>query len=130
MAQHVKILAVLHLVFGGIGVLIACLILMLFGGIAGVVGMNANDADAWIAAPILIAIGSFVFFVIAVLSVPRVICGVGLLSFRPWARVLEVIISAISLLDMPFGTALGGYGLWVLLADQSQPLFQAGSPAR
>ncbi len=93
-------------------------------------GLKANDADALIAAPILMAIGTFVFFLIAVLSVPRVICGVGLLSFRPWARILGIIISAISLLDVPFGTALGGYGLWVLFADQSQPLFQPRSPAR
>ena len=124
MAQHVKILAVLHLVFGGVGVLVACLIFLVFGGIAGLVGMNANDADALVAAPILLVIGSVVFLLIAVLSVPQLVCGVGLLQFRPWARILGIVISAISLLNIPVGTALGGYGLWVLLADPSQPLFR------
>ena len=124
MAQHVKILGILHLVFGGVGVLVACLIFLVFGGIAGLVGMNANDADALVAAPILLVIGTVVFLLIAVLSVPQVVCGVGLLRFRPWARILGIVISAISLFNIPFGTALGGYGLWVLLTDPSQPLFR------
>jgi len=43
---------------------------------------------------------------------------------RPWARVLTIVISAFDLLHVPFGTALGVYGLWVLLSSQGEALFR------
>ncbi|HLJ18162.1 MAG TPA: hypothetical protein VKV15_26965, partial [Bryobacteraceae bacterium] len=57
MEQHVRILGILHIVFGSIGVLIALGIMIFFGGIAGVVNLTQQDADAAVAAPILVAIG-------------------------------------------------------------------------
>ncbi len=41
--------------------------------------------------------------------------GWGLLERRLWARTLALVLGCISLLEMPFGTALGIYTLWVLL---------------
>ena len=43
MYTHVRILAILHLVFGGLGVLASLFLLVIFGGITGIVGMNAGD---------------------------------------------------------------------------------------
>ena len=54
---------------------------------------------------------------------PGFVAGVGLLGFKPWARVLTIILSAIELLNVPFGTALGVYGLWILLSRETEPLF-------
>jgi hypothetical protein len=50
---------------------------------------------------------------------------VGLLKFQPWARVLTIVLCAINLLNVPFGTALGIYGLWVLLNSETEQLFAA-----
>ncbi|MBV9295872.1 MAG: zinc ribbon domain-containing protein [Acidobacteriaceae bacterium] len=44
----------------------------------------------------------------------------GLLERQPWARMLAIIFGCFSLLDMPFGTALGVYTLWVLLPAKSE----------
>jgi hypothetical protein len=44
----------------------------------------------------------------------------GLLERQPWARMLAIIFGCVSLLDVPFGTALGIYTLWVLLPAQSE----------
>jgi hypothetical protein len=55
-----------------------------------------------------------------------------LITFKPWARVLAIILSALHLLNIPFGTALGIYGLWVLLSNEGERCFAAGhqvSPA-
>lgn len=41
--------------------------------------------------------------------------GWGLLERRPWARTLAIVLAVLALLDLPFGTALGIYTLWVLL---------------
>jgi len=46
--------------------------------------------------------------------------GWGLLQRQPWARMLAIVLGCISLFDMPFGTALGIYTLWVLLPAKSE----------
>lgn len=46
--------------------------------------------------------------------------GAGLLQRQPWARVLAIVLAFINLVDMPLGTALGIYTLWVLLPAKSE----------
>lgn len=129
MRDHVRILGILYLVFGGLGLLAALLILLLFGGIAGLVGVFSHEPEARVAIPVLGLIGAALFSLLALLSVPGIIAGAGLLKFRPWARMLTIVLSAINLLNVPFGTALGIYGLWVLLQRQTEELFVAGPRA-
>ncbi len=124
MESHVKILAVLHIVFGSLGLLLALAILFFFGGIAGLVGATDSSGNAHIAMPVLGVIGTFAFFVLLVLSLPGLIAGVGLLQFQPWARILTIVLSVLELIHVPFGTALGIYGLWVLLSQGTERLFQ------
>ena len=49
-----------------------------------------------------------------------IIAGWGLLERQPWARMLAIVLGFVSLLEMPFGTALGIYTLWVLLPAESE----------
>jgi hypothetical protein len=49
-----------------------------------------------------------------------IVAGWGLLERQPWARMLAIVLGCFSLLDMPFGTALGIYTLWVLLPAGSE----------
>jgi hypothetical protein len=56
-----------------------------------------------------------VIMVAAVLaSALALLVGYALLTRRPWGRVLAIVVSVLSLLKFPFGTALGIYTLWVL----------------
>ena len=75
------------------------------------------------AAPILgftgVTLGTFILL----LSLPGIIAGVGLLKFRPWARIITIVLSALNLMNIPFGTILGVYGLWVMLSDDGSRLF-------
>jgi len=48
------------------------------------------------------------------------ITGWGLLQREPWARMLAIVLGCFSLVNMPFGTALGIYTLWVLLPAASE----------
>ena len=124
MQSHVRILGILHIVFGALGILIGLGLLALFGGIAGVVGMNAGSDDAAIAVPILGGIGGLIFLFTAAVSIPGIIAGMALLSYKPWARILTIIISILDLIQFPFGTALGFYGIWVLFSREGQALFE------
>jgi hypothetical protein len=128
MAQHVKILGVLHIVFGGLGVLGAVTALLIFGGVSALVAAD-HSSDSLMAIPILGVVGGFVFIVVMALSLPGLIIGIGLLQFRPWARVGGIVLSAFDLLGFPFHTALGIYGLWVLLNRQTEQMFGV-PPAR
>jgi hypothetical protein len=127
MAQHVKILGILHIVFGALGVFAAIVVLAVFGGISAFVNMSDRSSD--LPAPILGIIGGFVVVLLLVLSLPGLIIGVGLLQFRSWARVAAIVLSALDLLQVPIGTALGIYGLWVLLNRETEQMFGA-PPAR
>jgi hypothetical protein len=130
MAQHVRILGILHIVFGGLGVLAAIFVLLIFGGISAVVGLSDHSSDSLTAIPILGIIGGFVFILVLVLSLPGLIIGIGLMQFKPWARIAGIILSALDLVSVPpFGTALGIYGLWVLLNIETERMF-APPPVR
>ena len=49
-----------------------------------------------------------------------IIAGVGLLQRAPWARILALIMGFLSLISFPFGTALGIYTIWVLMASGAE----------
>ncbi len=130
MAQHVKILGILHIVFAGLGVLAAITVLLIFGGISAVVGLSDHSSESLTAIPVLGVIGAFVFILVLVLSLPGLIIGIGLMQFKPWARIGGIILSALDLVSVPpFGTALGIYGLWVLLNIETERMF-APPPVR
>jgi len=46
--------------------------------------------------------------------------GWGLLQREPWARMLTIVLSFLALFNIPFGTALGIYSMWVLLPAQAE----------
>jgi hypothetical protein len=122
MAQHVKILGILHIVFGGLGVLGAIAALLIFGGVSALVAAD-RSSDSLAAIPILGVIAGFVFILVLALSLPGLIVGIGLMNFKPWARMGAIILSAFDLLGFPFHTALGIYGLWVLLNRETEQMF-------
>jgi hypothetical protein len=123
MQQHVKVLGFLHIVFGCLGILAGVATLVILGGIGAVASIADHSHDARLALPILGGIGTFVFLLLSLLSLPGIIAGIGLLQFRPWARILTLILSAFELIHFPFGTALGAYGFWVLLSREGEQLF-------
>jgi hypothetical protein len=123
MAQHVKILGILHIIYGALGVFVGLLALLIMGGIAGMVGVTDHSPDSALAIPILGGIGALVFIILLAISLPGIIVGFGLLHFKPWARLLTLVLSALELFSIPFGTALGIYGFWVLLKPETEQLF-------
>ncbi len=116
MKTHTQIVALLHI---GLGVftLLGALAVFIFLGMAGGIVIAQGEIEA---AGIL---GIVIFFVagfLVILALPGIIGGWGLLKGRSWARPVVLILGVLHLANIPFGTAVGIYTLWVLLNEPSQ----------
>ena len=127
MDTHVKVLGALQIAFGAIGVMLAMLMMFVFGGAAGIVGAS-GDPEAAIAVPIIGLTGTALVVFLLLTSLPGVVIGIGLLRLRPWSRIAGIVISIIALMMVPFGTIVGAYGLWVLFSKDTERLFMTGVP--
>ncbi len=123
MATHVKVVAILFLVFGALGLMGALFSSVLFGALAGIVGAS-HDEGAPIGVAVLGLTGAAFTIFLIVIAIPQLICGWGLLGMRRWARTLGIVLSAISLVRIPIGTIFGIYSLVILLNKDTEALFQ------
>src|ERR1700682_5531001 len=121
MQQHVKILGWLFIIYSALIDLIGFIVLLIFGG----AGALSGDREAmFITSAVGIGIAAF----IVLLSIPGIIAGIGLLKYRSWARIVALVLGALHLFSFPLGTALGIYTFWVLLNEQTKPLFLEHRP--
>jgi hypothetical protein len=119
---HVKVLGIIHIVLGAMGLCGALLLMLIFGGAAGIMGAS-GDPDAALAIPIVGITGTALVIFTAALSLPGIIVGIGLVKRSPWARIGGIVLSIFDLLWIPLGTILGAYGLWVLFSKDTERLF-------
>ena len=75
-------------------------------------------------------IGAFFLWTSVAYFAPGFIAGLGLLRGLPWARTVLIILSVLILFAIPIGTALGAFGLWVLLGKDSKQLPAQPAPSR
>lgn len=122
MQTHVKVLGVLQLLWGVFALLLAAGVFFGFNLLGAFIGAS-GDPDAAIGGTVLGllgVVGGAVLFASASLSL---LCGWGLLTCKSWARILGIILCALSLIKVPIGTAFGIYGLWVLFHKDTERLF-------
>jgi hypothetical protein len=122
MDTHVKVLGALQIALGALGLFGAVILVVLFGGAAGIVGAS-GDPQASIAIPIIGLTGMALVTVLLLMSLPSMIIGIGLLRLRPWSRIAGMVLSIIGLMMIPFGTIVGVYGLWVLFSKDTERIF-------
>jgi len=128
MEQHIKVLGILNIVYGSLGALGGIVILIVFGGAYGIVEFVSHQhLEAAMALPTIAIIGGAIALLLLILSAPAIIAGIGLLHFRPWAKIWGIVVSALHIFNVPFGTALGAYGFWVLCSEKSQGCFESSS---
>lgn len=123
MRTHVKVLGVLQLVFGGLGVLFALGVGVGFSLLGAFVGAS-GEPDAEVGSAVLGFLGAAAAGLLGVTGALGVASGIGLLTFKGWGRILGIILCALSLISVPFGTILGIYGLWVLFNKETEALFK------
>ena len=118
MKQHVSFVGALHVGFGILGLLGAVTIYLSFIFVFDFVEQEP------IAQKVLSFVGNTLSLIILFFSSLGVIGGIGLFSYKPWARILVMIVSAINCLNVPVGTAKGVYSIWVLMQPETIDLFE------
>ena len=112
LAGHIRMLGILWLAISAFRLIPGLALLTIFGS-----GSRFLPPDVPGFVPELLQMVGTLFLVGGVAGI---ITGWGLLERQSWARMLAIVLAALSLLDMPFGTAIGIYTLWVLLPAKSE----------
>ena len=112
MHTHLTLVAVLFIALGLIGMACAAIVLVV---LAGGGWLSGEPQAIAVTTGLGLVVGGF----IAVMSLPTLVAGIGLQRRRPWARPVALVVAAIHLFNIPFGTLLGVYALWVLLQEES-----------
>lgn len=107
--KHVTVLGWLHI---GLNIFTLFIGVIVFFTLIGA-GLLSADGEAM---GVLAIVGTFVLGLLVVISIPGMLAGWGLLKRKEWARILALVIGFLSLMNVPFGTILGIYTIWALLA--------------
>jgi hypothetical protein len=113
---HVNVLGWLYILGHAIFLVIGGFLFVFLTGI----GVASGDAQA---STILGLVGTFVGGIMAVLALPGMAAGYGLLTRKNWGRILAIIVAVLNLLNFPLGTIIGLYALWVLLQEAANEYF-------
>jgi hypothetical protein len=97
---------------------------LILGGLATAVS-TSHDADAIFGSTILGLTGAALLVFTIVTGIPCVICGIGLLKLKRWARILGIVLAALTLIHFPIGTAFGVYALYVFFQKDTEALLSA-----
>jgi hypothetical protein len=111
--DHNKLLGVLHLVYGALNTLLALFFVVLFG----VISIVERE-------PVMFVIMTIVLLIVyALLILPSLLAGYGLLKRKRWAKVFAYISAALAAMSFPHGTALCVYTIWFLTSDTGKTIY-------
>jgi zinc-ribbon domain len=119
LARHLRTLGVLWIVVGALW-LIPSTTLMILGRNPRFMMHSGAFWGPFFGGSFMLGLGSM-FLIVAAAA----ICvGWGLMQYQPWARIAAIVLGILALIRPPFGTLLGIYTLWVLLAKGADVEFE------
>jgi hypothetical protein len=127
--QHVQTLGILWCVYGAYRAttgIIAALILMGISTPGFISGFGVPRGLPFMPfAPWMGGLATLIVVLTSIGAVLDLATGVSLLMRKSWGRILAIVIAILSLIRIPFGTALGIYTLWVLAPSTSGAEYDA-----
>jgi hypothetical protein len=116
-ARHTHLLGILWIAYSAVSLLGGVVLSIIARHIFGSMGSNRHGAPPPFVRPLL----SMIALLLMVKAAAGIAAGIGLLQRQDWGRLMALVLGVISLINIPFGTAIGIYTLWVLVspgADQ------------
>ncbi len=115
-ARHLHLLAVLWFAASAINLIGAVAVFIVANTLFG---HSIRFENAWPMQGFLQTLLSSVAGLLFLKALAGFAAAWGLLERQPWARMLTLVLGFVSLIHIPFGTALGIYTIWVLLPAQA-----------
>ena len=112
--KHLRTLGILWIIAGAL-FLIPSIALMAMGSLVHI-AVPGPEAFARTLGPMFLYVAGSTFLILAA---GGICVGWGLMQHQSWARIAAIVLGILALFHPPFGTALGIYTLWVLLAQES-----------
>ena len=119
--EHIHLLSILWMAFSALTAIGGAVVLIVANTIFARAGwifgreLPPNAHPAFLH-PLL----TFVAILVLLKAAVGFLAGWGLMQRQPWARILALVVGFVSLFNIPLGTALGIYTMWVLLPAESE----------
>ena len=114
--EHIRLLGILWLALSALNAVGGLVLFVL----ANTLFAHLSGTSEWLR-PFL----SVIAILVASKGLAGFFAGWGLLQRESWARMLTLVLAFLALFNIPFGTALGIYTLWVLLPAGSEAEYRA-----
>ncbi len=120
MEKHVKILGIIFIISGILGILLALGIMVVVGPFAVSKMAEVNPTFSSFMTGFIVEGAGFLTMIVSLI---KGAAGVALLKRMNWGWILALLASVLSLFSFPIGTAIGVYGLWVLFQGEVKEMF-------
>jgi hypothetical protein len=127
--HHAHLLGILWLAMSAFNA-VGGIVLLMLGNVLFPHMREMKDVPSDVPVGFLTALFTTLGIIVLAKAALGFLAGWGLMQRETWARVLVLVLAFISLFNIPFGTAIGVYTLWVLLPGQSQQEYDAWVAAR
>jgi hypothetical protein len=122
MATHLKVIAVLEIVFGSLAAIGAVFVLFIFTvGSAAINDSEGQGTPEWVAGAAA-GMGVLIGGILGIVAVIAIVGGVKLLAHKRSGKILTFVSAALALLNIPFGTAFGIYAIVILTRPETDSL--------
>lgn len=124
-SDHAKILGIIFLIVGGLGILgiVFGLIFLLGMGGAAVFNSGNRNGEALPIAIVFLIFGAFLLLAV-VFIIPQMIAGWNLLKGNGRAKIWVILGAIINVINFPIGTAIGVYALWFTFGEEGKRYFR------
>jgi hypothetical protein len=122
MAGQVEFVGALFVIWGGLTTLVGVSTLALAAGALALITSSARHGGH-VAAGLTVAAFVTLGLIAILWGAAHIAVGLPLRRRRHWSRLAALMLGAVDLALLPYGTALGAYALWVLLREDAKKLF-------
>lgn len=106
---HRQVAGWLAIAMGLLGLVTIATIVLIFGSIAALVGLDGQLAT------VLASIGGIVAGLLALFALADIVAGIFYLRGSTFAKFWLIVSNLLFLFAVPIGTAIGAYSLWAIL---------------